>query len=87
MKNLKRSVFALSLLIALLCAGCTDSDGAINALENEGFTEIRITGYNVFACSEDDFYHTSFSAKNSNGKTVTGTVCAGMFLKGSTIRY
>ena len=88
MKNMKRSAFALSILIALLCvSGCTNDDDAFRALNAEGYTNIQTGGYAFFACSKDDFYHTSFTAKNAKGKTVEGVVCSGLFFKGSTIRY
>lgn len=74
------------LILAFALAGCSDRQGAIKSLDNAGYTNISITGVNVFSCSEGDIYRTAFKAKNINGKYVTGTVCAGM-LKGSTIRF
>jgi len=74
--------------ITLLLTGCfTDSEGATKALDDMGFTDIKTGGYNYFACSQDDWYHTSFTAKNQNGKLVKGTVCAGFLFKNSTVRF
>jgi major membrane immunogen (membrane-anchored lipoprotein) len=75
------------IVISLLLIGCTNSEDAYRALRAQGFTDIHITGYDRFACSDDDFYHTGFIAINVNGIAVSGTVCSGMFLKNATIRY
>lgn len=70
----------------ILLAGCTAPDKTVSLLESSGYTNIETTGYRVFGCSEDDFFHTGFVAKGSNGRKVTGVVCSGL-LKGSTIRF
>ena len=80
---MKRAIIAIS---ALLLAGCTDPPSATRALDNLGMTEIEMTGYQIFDCSQGDVFHTGFKAKNPNGKPVTGTVCAGWF-KNSTVRF
>ena len=77
----------LSLVIAAMFTACTSATDANKALEAEGYTDITFTGYDWFTCSKDDTYHTGFTAKNREGKTVTGTVCSGMLFKGATIRY
>lgn len=77
----------LILLAVLIAVGCTSRKDAERALTSQGFTNIRVTGYDWFACSEDDFYHTGFIAVNTSGKEVTGTVCSGLFFKNATIRY
>lgn len=84
---MKKSILHATVLSAtLLLAGClTDNKEAKRILEAEGYTEIRFTGYNCFACSQDDMYATGFVAKTMAGKQVKGTVCGG-FLKGHTIR-
>ncbi len=76
----------LLILPLILLVGCTQPADATRILENDGFTNIQITGYNWFACSKDDTYHTGFVAVK-NGRTVTGTVCAGLLFKNSTIRF
>lgn len=73
-------------VVAFLC-GCTDPQGAKEALQAQGFSNIEITGYKMFMCSENDVYSTGFVAENVNGQKVKGSVCAGLFFKGSTIRY
>lgn len=73
-------------IIMILCLfSCTDEDKATRILKEQGYTEIKITGYSPFACSEDDVYSTGFKAKSVSGNYVKGTVCTGL-LKGSTIR-
>lgn len=85
--NLKKAATFLLLGSTALLGGCTSERDARRALEAEGYSDIRITGYNFFACSKDDFFHTGFEAKNREGKRVTGTVCSGLFFKNATIRY
>lgn len=74
------------LAIVFIFAGCTDANNAQRVLSVQGYTDIKITGYCLFGCSEDDFIHTGFIAKGPNGQTVEGVVCQGIFLKGATVR-
>jgi hypothetical protein len=75
------------LAILLLTAACTKPSDAEKALEDLGMTNIRTGGYAWFACSQDDFYHTSFTATNAQGRQITGTVCSGVLFKNSTVRF
>lgn len=77
----------LVLLLALVLTACTDPKGAVRALDDLGMTDVSTGGYAVFACSKDDFYHTSFVAKNPQGKIIKGTVCSGLVFKNSTVRF
>jgi hypothetical protein len=73
--------------LALLLVSCADPNQvAISALENEEYSNIQLTGFGWFSCSEDDMFRTRFTAMNSKGRKVSGTVCSGI-LKGATIRY
>ncbi|MBL5927801.1 hypothetical protein [Enterobacter asburiae] len=77
----------LALLLILLATGCTDPDGAVKVLSDNGFTNIKTGGYGWLSCSsEDDVYSTEFTATSPNGNSVKGAVCKGFF-KGSTIRF
>lgn len=76
----------LSVAPVALLAGCSDPQGAARALDNIGMTDIRTDGYALFACGEGDQFATKFTAKNPNGKTVSGAVCSGVF-KGATVRF
>lgn len=83
---------AILYVIILICAvlmlsQCTNEDEAGRVLKANGYTDIVYTGYKWFACSEDDTYHTGFSAKGPTGVTIEGTVCSGLLFKNSTIRF
>ena len=69
-----------------MISGCTDEKSAKNVLLNEGYRNIKFTGYDFLSCSDDEIYHTGFRAYSNKNRLVTGTVCGGIF-KGSTIRY
>ncbi len=71
-------------LISLL--GCTNPGAARHALQNQGFTNIQITGYAPFSCGEDDTSSTGFTADNPHGDRVSGVVCCGL-MKNCTIRW
>ena len=73
-------------LCAILLSSCSGASTSEILLEEQGYTNVEITGFNVFACSEDDLYRYNFTAINPNGKQVKGVVCSAP-LKGSTIRF
>lgn len=78
----------LLIVAAILVSGCcTDPQNATRILEENGYSDVQITGYNWAACSDDDTYHTGFTATAPGGRKVRGTVCAGVFFKNSTIRF
>lgn len=80
---MKKLLITLALLASL--SACTRPDSAERTLHQQGFTEIKVTGYGWLSCSEDDVFRTNFRAKAVNGDTVEGTVCEGLF-KGKTVR-
>lgn len=83
-----KKLFAIGVMISCtVISGCTDPDNARRILLQNGYTDIKITGYNIYSCSEDDSVHTGFSAKSPNGTIVEGTVCGGLLFKNSTIRF
>jgi hypothetical protein len=88
-------MWAFMALFALLLAGglwytvaawTPDNEGAKKILQEEGYSEIEITGADPLKCGSNDFGGTTFRAKNQAGNTVTGVVCCGRFFKGCTIR-
>lgn len=83
-----KSKFTIIVLIICLYAlmACSDYDRSRKTLESAGFTDIVITGYEPFSCSDDDTYSTGFNAKNPKGVVVDGVVCCGV-VKACTIRY
>lgn len=82
MKNLFVILFCILFLSA--CSVVPDSSRSI--LEEQGYTDVEITGVNLFSCSDDDMFRYNFTALNSNGKHIKGVVCSAPF-KGYTIRY
>lgn len=78
---------ALLALATFAFMSCTNAEEAKRVLEAQGFKNIEITGYNFFGCGKDDTFHTGFIAIGQNGQAVEGTVCSGMFFKGSTVRF
>lgn len=80
-------IFAfIAALAAKSCDGCGVGENGRNAIESQGFTDIKIGDYAWFGCGRDDTYQSHFTAKNSNGKSVSGIVCCGI-LKGCTVRF
>lgn len=77
----------LTLIFALALVGCTQPDKARALLDAQGYTDIQMTGYKAWSCSDDDQYHDGFTANTPAGKAIEGTVCAGMWFKGATIRF
>ncbi len=74
------------ILCSVLLSSCSGASTSEVLLEEQGYSNVEITGYNPFACSQDDFYRYNFTATNPNGKQVKGVVCSAP-LKGSTIRF
>ena len=84
---MKFKTVLLALALGLTLSACSMSnDRAIKALEGVGLTDIQLTGYSFFACSEDDTFNQGFRAKNAKGDPVEGAVCGGWF-KGATVRF
>ena len=78
-------VIVVGLLLVIGPKGCTDSDGTVRVLQDQGYTNIEITGWRPFSGGNDDQFHTGFRATTAAGKVVTGVVTSGC-LKGKTIR-
>ncbi|CAB4196704.1 hypothetical protein UFOVP1290_224 [uncultured Caudovirales phage] len=79
-----KKIFAI--LFAFTLCGCTNESDSRRTLDNSGFTDIKLHGYAWFACDKNDLFHTEFTAKNPNGKVVSGVVCCGI-LKSCTVRF
>lgn len=84
--------FPTIVVIMILLAGllmlpisCTNDEGARDALDAAGYTDITLNGYGWFSCG-DDAFSTQFTATNPRGKKVSGVVCCG-FAKACTIRH
>lgn len=81
---MKRIACLIGLL--MLLASCTDQDGAVRVLTEQGYKDVRTTGYEFFSCGKGDNFVTGFEATSPAGVRVTGVVCSG-WIKGSTIRF
>lgn len=75
-----------AIVFALLALACTDEPGARRILEDQGYTDVELTGFSWFSCSEDDQIRTGFYAKSQSGRVIRGTVCCGLILKDCTVR-
>lgn len=82
---MKRALIVIAAL-ALLASCGVNPEEARRALEAQGMSNVRITGYAFFGCAETDDFSSKFEAIGANGKLVTGVVCSGL-LKGVTVRF
>jgi hypothetical protein len=82
------AIFVIAILL-LFATGCVSSidhlQDTARILAGEGVTQVQFTGYDGWACSEDDWYHDAFTGIR-NGVQVRGVVCGGLN-KGYTVRY
>ena len=79
----KRIILVIWAVFAL--SACSDPQGAKEAAEAQGFTQVQPGGHPFWGCGQDDTYATEFSARGVNGRCVTGVVCSS-WLKGATVR-
>lgn len=79
-----KKIIIIALLLFL--AACTDATKTREVLTAQGYTNIEITGYELFGCSSSDTYHTGFKAVGIGGKEVRGVVCQGLWFKAATVR-
>jgi len=66
-------------VVALSLSGCSDDQVARDALKDERFSNIEITGYSGFGCPSSLFVHTGFTAQDVYGEPVKGVVCSSWF--------
>lgn len=88
MNKLLYALTLLALIVFILSLPAQVNDVRLRAerqLLEAGYSQVDVSGWNVFACSEDDVFRIGFKALGPTGKPVSGTVCSG-FLKGATIR-
>jgi hypothetical protein len=70
---------------AVLLTPRTNADRATKILQQQGYTDIEITGWRPFMAAEEDWQSTGFRARGPAGEEVTGAVTGGVF-KGHVIR-
>lgn len=86
--NAKNFIIGLVLIVTIVgvtIVGCTNKNTAYKALLDAGYSNIVLTGYDAWACGEDDDFADGFSATGPSGRQVRGVVCSGL-TKGATIR-
>lgn len=84
---MKKIILVAIISIALSsCSSDNDFKKGKSQLENQGYTDVKNTGYDWFCCDEKDHFSTGFSCKDKKGKEVKGCICSGL-LKGITIRF
>jgi len=77
-----------TLLTTLFLAACgSNPEASRRTLDDAGYSDIEITGWEFWGCGEDDDYSTGFIATNPKGKRIEGIVCCGWGGKGCTIRH
>lgn len=67
---------AVLFLFVALMISCTDPQGATRLLEDSGYTNIELTGYDFWAAKKGDLTSTGFKATSTNGRIVSGAVTA-----------
>ncbi len=83
---MKLKLFLTLLTLSVVLSSCTDPESTVSLLMKQGYSDIRISGYDFFGCGKGDVFATGFTAQTANGSQVQGVVCSG-FMKGSTIRF
>ena len=80
-------VLFLFLLVftVILPHGCTHPESTVRVLEEQGYTNVQITGWRPLSVDKNDIYSTGFTAISPKGNEVTGVVTSGLF-KGNTVR-
>lgn len=75
-------------LIVFCVGNCAEPDPKLgHSLEKQGFTHVQVGEWDMFECAADDTISRTFSATNSNGDRVRGTICCGFWFKGCTVRW
>ena len=78
------------LLLTLATVACQSNSvpASQQAVIDEGYTDIVMGDMPLFGCSDSDevLLSRKFTARNANGKTISGVACCGL-LKGCTIRH
>lgn len=87
----KLGFFAL-LLSVTGCGELVSSDRAIQAVRDEGFTEVNVREQHgiaprFYGCVRGDSVAFDVTATNVQHRRVNLTVCCGLILKGCTIRH
>lgn len=68
-----------------LAGGCTRPETAVRVLNQQGYTDVEITGWRPLMQDKNEMFSTGFRATSPHGDAVTGAVTSGLF-KANTIR-
>ena len=82
---MNRIIMITSILILCSCTSNNDFEKGKKQLEQQGYTNVKDTGYKLLGCDEKDIYRQGFEAVDSKGDTIEGYFCSGIF-KGVTVR-
>lgn len=86
-KGALAAVLTIVVALAVTPTACEVDDAtATRVLAAEGYDDVRLTGFEWFACGQDDGMSTGFVAKR-NGLAVEGVVCCGALVKDCTVRH
>ena len=78
-------IFLTVFCISWISVAADFPNKAQHTLQDQGYTEINLTGHQFFGCADDDSFNTGFQAKNFVGNRVKGIICGGSW-KGMTVR-
>lgn len=57
----------------------TDVEGATQTLKGGNLKPLQVGGYSALGCGRGEWVATSFTAENTSGERVSGTVCKTLF--------
>lgn len=69
-----KKIIATLFFVFAVSTSCTDGDRSRRVLEDAGYTNISIEGYDAFACAKSDDTCTEFYADGPSGRRVHGAV-------------
>lgn len=81
------TIVVVVFLVNIIPAGCTRPEKTVQILEQQGYKDIRITGWRPLMAGKDESISTGFEATAPNGARVSGAVTGGLLFKGSTVRF
>lgn len=84
--GLMRRLWLLVLALCALLMGCVSEGTARTTLDDEGYTDVAVTGHSFWACGQHELLGAKFEATNARGKRIEGVVCCGV-LKACTVRH
>jgi rhodanese-related sulfurtransferase len=83
---MKKLLTVIAIAALTSCSSGNDFKKGKKILEQQGYTDVKNTGYNWFCCGKDDGYSTGFKAKDKAGNSVEGCFCSSVG-KGVTVRF